>query len=175
MNRTGTFCHRGRIGQLSELTGGRWEAVLDDLRGASGDPVAAVIATVGVDHEMALPTVLTQVDLTDAELVLCCGSGVAFTHGTGEYVLPTPDGHEQADCTEHPDYLEIATVHGIPQFEDEPDLDDNDYLICSVGRLGMQYFEFDDDNRVTTCLGWYSAPEAAAEAAAGADFRYQML
>ena len=114
-----------------------------------------------------------QVDLTEDEIAACGEIGAAFTYGTEWYVLPTSEGLEELSCTEHPDYEAVATTHGIPQSDDEIDLDDNDFLIAKVGRIGRQYFEFDEDTRRCTCLGWFESPEAAARAAADPDFAYR--
>ena len=57
----------------------------------------------------------------------------------------------------------------------EVDIEGTDFLVARVGRIGRQYFEVDADTQACTCLGWFDSPEAAAQAAAGADFVYRLL
>ncbi len=91
--------------------------------------------------------------------------GSFFSDVDGEVVETAPD--------DHPGFVDVATLHGNPQFDDEPDLEGNGYLWSSIGRIGDHYYELENDSRRWADLGQFDAPADAANGAAGADFRVE--
>lgn len=59
-------------------------------------------------------------------------------------------GHEFDDPEEHPDFEHVGDVHAVAIEDDWVDLEDNDFMLFHVGRIGDVYFEIDVERNT----GW---------------------
>jgi hypothetical protein len=68
---------------------------------------------------------------------------------------------EYDDPEEHPDFEHIGDVHATAIEPDWVDLNDNDFLLFHIGRIGDVYFEIDAErNDPPTELGTWSSLDA---------------
>lgn len=93
-----------------------------------------------------------------------------LTEDDGSFYVDRDGELEEISPDEHPRFEFVITIHGIPQSNDEPDIDDNGYLVANVGRIGDHYYEQDAETRRWAYLGAFDTLQAAADHAAGADF-----
>jgi hypothetical protein len=161
-------------GTLIRVGGSRWEAHDGAAVSSAGDPVAAVL---GLPRCANADLVILDVNLDDQTSTRAVERGVPFVSRDG-----TIYGSELiADCgehvTEHPDFEEVALV--VPKeaalAEDVAMSGQCDSSpIGLVGRLGDRYFWRNNELWCWEPLGWFDRPEDAAEAAAGADFSWEI-
>lgn len=68
------------------------------------------------------------------------------------------------DPEEHPDFKQVGTVHATAIEDDWVDVDDTDFLLFHVGRIGNVYFEIDAErNSPWRELGSWPSLEAFLE------------
>lgn len=80
------------------------------------------------------------------------------------------DEVEELSIEEHPDSVEVASVHGRP-LPGEADLDDTGFFMGHVWRLGHLWFWVEHDPRSVEVLSEARNDREAVEMACGADYR----
>jgi hypothetical protein len=113
-------------------------------------------------------------DYDDERLAATLAPGVAVTFDLHPSVFVLNDGDvDELAPDEHPDYVELGTVHGRPALPDEDDIDDDDFLEGWLGRIGDVYFFHRKDPWAWESLGQLDTDDDAVDMACGAEFDFR--
>lgn len=113
-------------------------------------------------------------DYDDARLAATLAPGVVVTFDLHPSVFVLDDGDiVELAPDEHPDYVELGTVHGRPALPDEENIDDDDFLDGWLGKIGDVYFIHRKDPWEWEPLGQLDSDDEAVAIACDTEFDFR--